>query len=85
MPLSDTTHPPQSRNETTAAHPAVIDWIALALMIIGSINWGLVGVFQFDLVAALFGDMTPAARAVYALVGLAGIWGLVIAARWARR
>lgn len=48
--------------------------IALVLTIIGAINWGLVGLFQFDLVAELFGGvMAPASRVVYTLVGIAGL------------
>jgi hypothetical protein len=43
------------------------------LVVIGAINWGLVGLFQTDLVARLLGDMTIPARAVYALIGLAGV------------
>jgi uncharacterized protein len=47
---------------------------ALVLVIIGAINWGLVGLFQFDLVATLFGGVAaPLSRIVYTLVGLAGI------------
>jgi len=63
----------------------VPDWIALVLMIVGAINWGLVGAFDFDLVAALFGDMTLVSRAVYLLVGLAGLWGLTMPMRLAPR
>jgi hypothetical protein len=49
-------------------------WIALVLTIVGALNWGLVGLFQFDLVAAIFGGAeTMLARIVYALVGLAGL------------
>lgn len=51
--------------------------ICFILVIIGALNWGLVGLFRFDLVAALLGDMTTASRAVYVLVGLAAI-GLLI-------
>lgn len=48
--------------------------IALALVIIGALNWGLIGFFNFDLVAAIFGGaLTAGARIVYALVGLAGL------------
>jgi hypothetical protein len=47
--------------------------IALTLVIVGAVNWGLVGLLQFDLVAALFGDASPLSRLVYWLVGLAGI------------
>ncbi len=53
----------------------VIDRIALILAIIGGINWGLVGLFRFDLVAYLFGGQTATvSRVVFALVGLAAIW-----------
>ena len=52
-----------------------MDTIALLLSIIGSLNWGLVGLFRFDLVAWLFGGQTALlSRVVYALVGLAGLW-----------
>jgi len=54
-----------------------IQRIALVLTIIGAINWGLVGFFQFDLVAAIFGGQDAAlARIVYGLVGLAGLINL---------
>ena len=49
--------------------------LALIIMVIGALNWGLIGLFHFDLVAALFGSMTTFSRIVYALVGIAGIWG----------
>ena len=52
-----------------------IQRVALALTIIGAINWGLIGFFQFDLVAAIFGGQTATlSRIVYALVGIAGTW-----------
>lgn len=54
----------------------VIDKIALVLIIIGAINWGLIGLFNFDLVAALFGDMSIISRIVYGLVGISGLWGI---------
>jgi uncharacterized membrane protein YuzA (DUF378 family) len=48
--------------------------VALILVVVGAVNWGLVGIAQFDLVAALFGgSATLLARVVYALVGLAGL------------
>lgn len=46
---------------------------ALVLAIIGAINWGLVGLFEFDLVAAIFGEMTTFTRIIYTLVGIAGV------------
>ena len=52
-----------------------MDTLALILSIIGSLNWGLVGIFQFDLVAWLFGGSDSLfSRIVYTLVGLAGVW-----------
>ena len=54
----------------------VIDKIALVLIIIGAINWGLIALFELDLVALIFGDMTILSRIVYGLVGLSGLWGI---------
>ena len=50
--------------------------IALVVTIIGALNWGLIGLFEFDLVAALFGEMSVLSRIVYTLVGVAGLWGI---------
>lgn len=52
--------------------------ISYALIIIGALNWGLVGFFNFDLVGALFGEMTLLSRTTYALVGLAAIINVVL-------
>jgi uncharacterized membrane protein YuzA (DUF378 family) len=55
-----------------------LNLITLILVIVGGLNWGLVGLFQFDLVAALFGGQTaPISRIVYILVGLSALWQLV--------
>ncbi len=54
----------------------VINGIVLALIIIGAINWGLVGLFNFNLVTYIFGNMAAISRIVFALVGIAGIWSL---------
>ncbi len=51
----------------------IIRIIAYILVIIGAINWGLIGFFNFDLVAAIFGEMSLLARIVYALVGVSGL------------
>lgn len=54
-----------------------LDTTALVLVIIGAINWGLIGFFQFDLVAAIFGGSTTAiSRVIYAIVGLAGLYAI---------
>ena len=51
-----------------------LDWIALILVIIGGLNWGLVGIINFNLVAAIFGEMSLIARIIYALVGISAIY-----------
>lgn len=59
----------------TQTEVITMDTIALILSIIGSLNWGLVGIFQFDLVAWIFGGQDAVlSRVIYTLVGLAGIW-----------
>lgn len=47
------------------------------LLIVGGLNWLLVGAFDFDLVAALFGDMSPLSRVVYVLVGLSAVYQII--------
>lgn len=54
----------------------VLDYVALILIIIGALNWGLIGLLQFDLVRVLFGDMSILSRIVYVLVGVAGIYAV---------
>ncbi|MBP1888845.1 uncharacterized membrane protein YuzA (DUF378 family) [Clostridium moniliforme] len=53
-----------------------LDTLALLLVIIGAINWGLIGFFQFDLVKALFGDMSALSRIVYSIIGIAGLYSI---------
>jgi len=63
-----------------------MDTLALLLSIIGCLNWGLVGIFQFDLVAWLFGGQSGImSRIIYTLVGLAGLWCITLLFRRARR
>ncbi len=53
---------------------SVIDWIAMVLVIIGGLNWGLVGIFNFNLVSWIFGAMSVLARIVYILVSIGALW-----------
>jgi len=53
-----------------------INAIALTVAIIGCINWGLIGLFNFNLVDALFGDLSFFSKLIYILVGIAGIWSI---------
>lgn len=54
----------------------IIDKIALLLTIIGAINWGLVGLFNFNLVDTIFGTASLISRIIYVLVGISGLWGI---------
>ena len=53
-----------------------IDTIALILVIIGAINWGLIGLFKFNLVDSIFGTMSALSRIIYTLVGISGLWSI---------
>ena len=54
-----------------------LNTVTLVLLIVGGLNWGLVGLAGFDLVAAIFGQMSPLSRIVYMLVGLSALWQIV--------
>jgi len=55
---------------------SVLDWVAMVVLIAGGLNWGLVGVLNLDLFAAVLGDGTGVARAAYMAVGLAAVYCL---------
>lgn len=55
-----------------------LDIVALILIIIGAINWGLIGFFRFDLIVSLFGQLSAISRIIYAIVGIAGIYSLIL-------
>lgn len=55
----------------------IINKIAGILVLIGALNWGFVGFFGFDLVAALFGPMTMLSRIIYGAVGVSGLWLII--------
>ena len=56
----------------------IINSLALTLVIVGAINWLLVGLFEFNLVDAIFGSLSVLARIIYTLVGIAGIWCIAL-------
>ena len=58
-----------------------IMWIPFVLIIVGAVNWGLVGLFHLDLVATLFGAMSMLSRIVYIAVGVSGVWSIFILLR----
>lgn len=77
-PTSPTTPPRRSAATST------LDVVALVLLVVGGLNWALVGLFQFDLVATVFGQMSIVTRAVYVIVGLAALYALSMFPRLTR-
>ena len=69
------------RTELTAMRLNALDWVAMVLLIVGGLNWGLVGLFDIDVVARILGVMTTASRTVYILVGLAAIYSIYLCVR----
>jgi uncharacterized membrane protein YuzA (DUF378 family) len=57
----------------------IVDTVALVLVVVGGINWGLIGLLNFDLVATLFGPMSTLSKIVYSLVGLSAVYLAIIA------
>ena len=62
-----------NKNERKGEFMKILKYLAYALVLIGALNWGLVGIFDFDLVAAIFGDMTIMTRILYSLVGISAV------------
>jgi uncharacterized membrane protein YuzA (DUF378 family) len=61
----------------------VLDYIAMALLIIGGLNWAMVALFGIDMVATLFGVLSPATRLVYLVVGVAALYAIYLTSRLA--
>ena len=77
------THPAERRytpdrraTGVSKSRMTTLDWIAVTLLIVGGINWGLIGLFSFNLVAAIFGEMSALSRIVYVLVGLSAVYSI---------
>ena len=62
-----------------------LDWLALVLVIIGGINWALIGFFSFDLVGAIFGSMSTLTRIIYVLVGLSALYLIPVSGKLGKR
>lgn len=54
------------------------DWVALVLLVVGGVNWGMISLFDMDLVSTLFGDMTMLTRVVYGAVGVSALYSVYI-------
>ena len=73
------------KNKSSMHKLSGLNWIAIILLIIGGLNWGLVGLFDFDLLAILFGENMAFTRVLYALIGLAGVYAIFILNKLARK
>ncbi|HLA23255.1 MAG TPA: DUF378 domain-containing protein [Candidatus Nanoarchaeia archaeon] len=60
---------------------SIIDWIAFVLVVVGALNWGLVGLLNYNLVESLLGAWTMAVRTIYVLVGLGALWAIYMGFR----
>lgn len=69
------------RAELAAMRLNALDWIAMVLLIVGGLNWGLVGLFDIDVVARILGVMSTASRSVYILVGLDALYSIYLCVR----
>jgi len=69
-------------NGTQDSKLSGLDWVMIALVVIGALNWGLVGIFKFDLVAAIFGALSLISRLIYVIVALAGLYLVFAATRF---
>ncbi len=89
IPTTDRRHIPERRTtssgERYGVKMSVVDYIAMALLIIGGLNWAAVALFSVDVVATLFGVLSPATRLVYLLVGIAALYAIYLVSRWATR
>jgi uncharacterized membrane protein YuzA (DUF378 family) len=74
-------HGTSGSNVSSANKMKAAEWIPMLLLAIGGLNWGLIGLFNFNLVSFLFGDMTPLSRIVYIVVGLCALYSLYLSTR----
>lgn len=81
--MTDRRHAPDRRADYQgkAKRMTVVDWVPMLLLMIGGVNWGLIGLFNFDVVASLFGEMSTISRAIYVAVGLSALYSLYLSAR----
>jgi uncharacterized membrane protein YuzA (DUF378 family) len=75
---NSTTYDNRPRHVAQTGSKNFLDWLSLVLLIVGGLNWGLVGLFNVDIVATLFGEGSMLSRVVYIAVGLAAIWGFAL-------
>jgi uncharacterized membrane protein YuzA (DUF378 family) len=85
-PTIDRRQMPERRSSLRESHGSVmsvLDYIAMALLIIGGLNWGMVGLFDVDVVASVFGSASPVTRLTYTLVGIAALYSIYLSTKMA--
>jgi uncharacterized membrane protein YuzA (DUF378 family) len=85
-PTIDRRQMPERRAALRESHGSAmsaLDYIVMALLIIGGLNWGMVGLFDIDVVASIFGSATPVTRLIYTLVGIAALYSIYLSAKMA--
>lgn len=84
-PMTDRRHLAERRASVSkgSAKMSALDWIAMVLLIVGGLNWAMVGLFNVDVVASIFGIQSPGSRLVYVLVGLAALYSIYFSTRLA--
>jgi uncharacterized membrane protein YuzA (DUF378 family) len=84
-PTIDRRQIPERREALRKGHGAMSapDYIAMLLLIVGGLNWAMVGLFDVDVVATLFGTGTPLTRLVYVLVGVAALYSIYLSSKMA--
>lgn len=85
-PTMERRHLPERRASVREHLPAMaaLDYVALVLLVVGGLNWAMVGLFDIDVVATLFGAGSPASRLIYVLVGIAALYSIWTAAKMSR-
>lgn len=86
-PSMERRHLPERRAAVREGPGAIsaLDYIAMALLIVGGLNWAAVGLFDIDVVATLFGAGSPATRLTYVLVGIAALYSIYTASKMGRQ
>jgi uncharacterized protein len=82
-PSIDRRQSPERRAALREGHSAMsaVDYVAMVLLIVGGLNWGMVGLFGVDVVASLFGTESAISRVIYTLVGLAALYSIYLSAK----
>lgn len=74
----------QNTGAGSTSRMSAVDWIAMTLLIVGGLNWGLVGLFNVDLVATLFGQGSALSRLVYVVVGICALYSIYTSMKMSR-